>query len=151
MRIELIHPMIIHFPIVLLISLVFVDTIFVSRGDRLEAGSAVGNTSAVLALAAGVSAILAFMFGDQAYDVAVAAAKAPKDMLEIHQELGTFTAFAIAAWAAIRSGLWWKKVALGKGLAFSIVGVEFALTAAILATAWFGGELVYSYGVAVAS
>lgn len=149
MRLELIHPMVVHFPIVLGLGLFAVDGIAALRKWPLSGRGAVANTSAIVAVAAGIFAVIAFVFGDQAYDIALAAANAPKDALEIHQEIGSITAFALAGWAAARAFLWWRNVKLGAAAGYGIAGIEALLVAAVLVAAWYGGELVYHYGVAV--
>lgn len=151
LRPELIHPMIVHFPIVLVICLFVLDAYSALRGRPAAANDAIGNASAILALAAGFFAVIAYIFGDQAYDAAVSAARAPADVLEMHQDLGSATAFAIAAWAVIRSVLWWRAVRFGRVLRFMSAGIEGFLVAAVIVTAWFGGQLVYDYGVAVSA
>lgn len=151
-RPELIHPMIVHFPIVLVICLFALDAYAAARvrtAGADGADGAVGNAAVILAAAAGVFALVAYMFGDQAYDIAVAAGRAPASVLEMHQDLGSTTAFAIAAWAVVRIFLWWRQVRFGSSLRLALAGVDGLLVAAVLVTAFYGGRLVYDYGVAV--
>lgn len=149
LRLETIHPMIVHFPIVLVFCLLALDAYAAWRGKLSSNDSPIANASVILAVAAGVFAIIAFMFGDQAYDIAISAGRAPRDILEMHQGLGTFTAWAIAAWAVIRIILWWRRFPIGSSLRLAVVGVEALLVILVIATAWYGGQLVYDYGVAV--
>lgn len=149
LRPEIIHPMIVHFPIVLVICLFALDAYAALRGQPAAANDTIGNASAILAIAAGVFAIIAYIFGDQAYDIAVSAGRAPADVLEMHQDLGSATAFAIAAWAVIRAVLWWRALRFGNTLRLTAAGIEGLLVVAVIVTAWYGGQLVYDYGVAV--
>lgn len=151
LRPELIHPMIVHFPIVLVICLFVLDTYAASRGQPVAANGPIGNASVTLAIAAGIFAVIAFVFGDQAYDIAVAAGRAPAGILEMHQDLGTATAFAIGGWAVIRTFLWWRAIPIGRRLRLATASIEGLLVAAVVVTAWYGGQLVYDYGVAVSA
>ena len=149
LRLELFHPMIVHFPIVLVICLFVLDAYTALRGRSISADNPAGVASVVLAIAAGIFAIAAYLFGDEAYEIAVAAGRAPAGILEMHQDLGTFTAFAIAGWAVIRTFLWWRTISIGHGLHLAVAAIEGLLVVAVIVTAWYGGQLVYDYGVAV--
>jgi uncharacterized membrane protein len=151
LRLELVHPMIVHFPIVLVVSFFVLDAYSTLRGRSIAANSPVGIASIVLVIAAGLSAVAAYAFGDEAYEIAEAVGRVPANILETHQDLGTFTALAIAGWAVIRTFLWWRAISFGRGLHFAIVAIEGLLVAAVVATAWYGGQLVYDYGVAVSA
>jgi uncharacterized membrane protein len=151
MRLELIHPMIVHFPIVLVLCLFALDAVATIRCQPILGRGGTADASTALAVAAGLTAIAAFEFGDRALDIARSVPNAPMGLLEMHEECGTFTAFAIAAWSLVRAFLWWRRTAPSGGLRTGAIVVEAALAAAILATAWYGGELVYNNGVAVAS
>jgi len=71
-------------------------------------------------------------------------------ILETHQNLGTFTAFALAAWGALRAYAWWRKIDLSANRAYLVLAVEVAFVFLILTVAYFGGQLVYDFGVNVA-
>ena len=151
MRLELFHPMIIHFPIVLVLCLFAVDSVAAMRGRPILGRGGMADASAALAVAAGLSALAAYALGDQAFDIARTSAQAPMSLLEMHEEFGTFTAFAIAAWGLIRAAAWWRRTAPNSGLRSGAIVVDAMLVAAVLATAWYGGALVYDHGVAVAA
>lgn len=149
MRLELIHPMIIHFPIVLAMGLFALDACASMRDASLARGTAMGVASLTLAVSAGLFAILAYVFGDQAYDIALATGKAPDALLEMHQELGTATAVALVVWATVRAYAWMRGAPLDGGRRLALTAIEGGLVLAVLATAWYGGQLVYDHGVAV--
>lgn len=149
MRLELIHPMVVHFPIVFVISLFVLDGYASLTGRSIAAGSAFGRASLALACAAGVFAIIAYVFGDQASDIAMASGRAPKDLLAAHEAFGTFASLAIAGWVVVRAGLWWWSVPLGGGARFIVPAVDGLLVLAVVVTAWYGGQLVYDHGVGV--
>ena len=144
-----VHPMLVHFPIVLFLLAVAIDFLVLLKGEDLAAKSCLSTTGLVALSLAALAAVAAAIFGDIALDKAVELGfkKAP---LEQHEELGLIT-----LWILIGLTLWqvfarWRGIRLdaGKGWAFfaiSLLGVGTLLTAA-----YFGGELVYTIGVNVA-
>lgn len=143
-----IHPMLIHFPIVLYLMAVGLQLLVLLRHDDLSANACLANTALGALLLAALAAVVAAIFGDIALDhaVEIGFAKAP---LENHGDFGTTTmtfmlllgAFHIAArrfhWqlAGGRGWLLWLVALLGMVL--------------LLVTAYFGGNLVYEMGVNV--
>jgi uncharacterized membrane protein len=144
-----IHPVAVHFPIVLFLSLAAFDTIMVARGATLSGRSGIANLSAGLALLSGVAAIVAYLFGDLAYDIAISSGIA-ESKLETHEALGTWTAMLLVVWAALRSYFWWRGSTLANKGKRVIVGIELAGALLVVTTAYFGGQLVYELGVNVA-
>jgi len=144
-----IHPSVVHFPIVFFLTLAAFDALAAVRGTSLAGRSGAANMSAGLALLAGLSAIVAFGFGDIAYDIARDAGF-PEARLETHEALGTWMAILLLAWAVARSYLWWRGSALVDRYKMAVVGLEIAGAVLIIATAYFGGQLVYNLGVNVA-
>lgn len=144
-----IHPMLVHFPIVLFLLAVAIDFLVLLKGGDLADKSCLPTAGLIALFLAALAAIAAATFGDIALDKAVELGfeKAP---LEQHEELGLTT-----LWILIGLSLWqifsrWRGMRLdaGKGWAFfvvSLLGVGTLLTAA-----YFGGELVYTIGVNVA-
>lgn len=148
LRLEEIHPAIVHFPIVLVLCLFTIDFVAATKGQSLARGSRYGDISTVFAVAAALFAALAYFFGDQAYDIAVAA-NAPAGPLEVHEELGTITAAAIGLWGLVRLAMWWRNARFATWAPWGVVAVEIVLCLLLFTTAYFGGRLVYDYGVAV--
>ena len=108
------------------------------------------NLSAGIALSAGVSAAIAFAFGDLALDVALSKGT-PLSVLETHEEFGHITAGVLFAWAIVRSIIWWRNIILSRNMGWTVVAIELAFAGLIILTAYFGGQLVYEYGVGVSS
>ena len=68
----------------------------------------------------------------------------------MHEGLGEFTAIAFAVWAAVRVVLWARDVRISKPLVLVVPLIEIAGAGLVIATAYFGGQLVYDLGVNVA-
>lgn len=146
--IEHIHPMIVHFPIVFGLSLAAFDLIARLRGNPIGGRGTMANISVSLALLAGISAMIAATFGDMSLGVALAKG-GPVAALDFHDMLGSTTSTVLAVWAALRAAGWWFRVPLDGLRGAAVVAVELAFCALILATAFYGGQLVYEYGVAI--
>lgn len=146
--IEQFHPLAVHFPIVFTLLLAVFDGGAKLRGISIGGRTTMANASAGIALCAGVSAVVAFALGDLALDVALAKGT-PLSVLETHEELGTITASVLFSWAVVRSIMWWRVTALSRNLSWTIVAIEFALVGLIVVTAYFGGQLVYEFGIGV--
>ena len=97
MRTELIHPMVVHFPIVLIFCMLAIDALAASMRIPVSGRGTVAIVSTSVAVAAGVFALLAFAFGDLAYDIAAEMANAPRQALELHEEVD------VACWAEVGS------------------------------------------------
>lgn len=144
-----IHPMIVHFPIVLIFCLAAFDVIATFTGHSVSGRTVAGNISTVLAVLAGASAVVAAMFGDMALEFAEATGF-HSEIAEIHEGLGQTTATAFGIWALIRLFLWWKDKRFAGGVGFVMPVVAVAGVCLVIATAYFGGQLVYDLGVNVA-
>lgn len=146
--IQHIHPMVVHFPIVILLMLAALDTVATLRGHTLTGRSGLGNASAGLAVLAGGAAILAFVFGDMALEVAEATGWR-NEIAEIHETLGMITATVVGLWALVRGFMWFRPPVLGAWANWLISLVELGSAALVMATAYYGGQLVYELGVNV--
>jgi uncharacterized membrane protein len=144
-----IHPMLVHFPIVFVLSLAILDTVATLRGVPVTGRGGIGNVSTGLALLSGLFAIGAYIFGDMALEFAEAGGF-HNDVAEIHETLGEATAAAFALWAIVRIVGWWRNARLRGGSAVLLSLVELAGAGVVMATAYFGGQLVYDLGVNVA-
>ena len=149
MAFEHIHPMIVHFPIVLLLLTAALDGVNGWRGADI-AGTAVLARSGRLALYAGAAAAaVAVAFGYLAQSIAIDHGFADA-LIETHEGLGvttaaTFAILALGRAAAVRAGV---TLAGGRGLLVAAATVGGVLL--LLTTAYHGGELVYGHGVNVA-
>ncbi|AKH68817.1 putative membrane protein [Spongiibacter sp. IMCC21906] len=146
--IEQIHPLVVHFPIVFALLLAMFDLVVVFRGLSLDGRGAIANISAGLGLGAGLAAAVAFVFGDLALDVALANGTSLA-ILERHEELGSITAGVLVAWGLLRAVIWWRGTVLSRRLCWGAVVFELAIAGLIVTTAYFGGQLVYEFGVGV--
>lgn len=154
MPLEHIHPIIVHFPIVFVVTLFALDLFAALRGRAATGkGDAFTTTSTVNAVGAGAFALLAMAVGDVAAEIAEGKGLSATvaQFLETHEALGSATAILIAVWAFIRGWFWYKDRRVSGAGAWALVGVDAAILALVVATAWFGGNLVYEYGVNVAA
>ncbi len=146
---EQFHPIVIHFPIVFFLSLAVLDTYSMVRNIPIGGRGGVANLSAGLAVLAGLAAWVAYSFGDAALTIAVDRG-APAARLATHQFLGTTTAAVLVLWGLARAILWWRRVPITKGRAWVVVLGEIAIALLIITTAYYGGQLVYEFGINVA-
>ncbi len=152
MPIEHLHPIAVHFPIVLIIALFAVDFVASLRGAEITGRTGpVATATMLIAVAAGIFAILAVILGDLAAEIAIGrgVAQTVADALETHEGFGTVTGWLIALWGAVRLFLWWKDKTIGAR--WIVWLVDLVLIALIITTAWFGGNLVFEYGVNVST
>jgi uncharacterized membrane protein len=149
LSVQHIHPILVHFPIVFFISLAAIDLVATLRGQITTGRGALGNLSLGLALAAGAFAIGAYFFGDMALEFAEDGGF-HSDIAEIHEGLGETTAALFAIWALIRLGIWWRDLRLTGVGALAVSLIEVAGAVLVIATAYYGGQLVYDLGVNVA-
>ena len=148
--IEHIHPMLVHFPIVLFTLALCIDTglVFMLRGD-LSARRCLPLTG-LAALGIGLLfAVLAAVFGDMALDIAVDKGFG-RDPLEEHEGLAgaTITLFGLLALVQIIAA--WRSIPLDGNRGKAFVGVMAIGFLLLVSTAYHGGELVYGLGVNVA-
>jgi len=145
---EQVHPFAVHFPIAFTLSLFVLDLYARLKNIPLDGRGGVANLSAGLALLAGIGATVAASLGAAALAIATAGGVS-ESLTETHASLGAATASAIALWGLIRAFVWYRKMVLGNSLQWGIVIVELAIAAMIVITAYFGGQLVYEFGVNV--
>ncbi len=148
--IQYVHPMIVHFPIVFALTLALVDTVAIFQSRNVTGRSYLGNTSTLFAIIAGLSGLVAIIFGDIALETAEAGGFS-SDIAEIHEHLGSAVAFILMGWAIVRAILWFRDTQLPKWSVNLIPVIELGIAVGIIATAFFGGELVFELGVNVVS
>lgn len=147
--IQHIHPMLVHFPIVFIFVLAAFDLFATLRGHKVTGRTIAGNISTAVAVSAAVFAVLAMVFGDMALGVAEAGGFS-SDIAEIHEGLGSTVAIALVVWALIRLVLWWRDTRLSGVTAAAMPVVAIAGAGLVVATAYYGGQLVFDLGVNVA-
>lgn len=146
--IQHIHPILVHFPIVLIYTLAAIDLVALAGGRAVTRKSGAGTISTFLALAAGAFAIGTWFFGGLALDHAEAAGF-NSDIAEIHESLGSITAFAFLIWGLVRLALWVRNRDM-RVVTIAIPLIEVGGAILVTATAYYGGLLVYELGVNVA-
>jgi len=144
-----IHPILVHFPIVFFLTLAVLDAVSAARGATVTGRGALGSVSSGLALLSGGFAVIAYLFGGMALDVAESTGF-HSDIAETHEGLGGITAAAFGAWALIRIFMWWRDYRLGRSGSALLSLVEIAGAGLVVATAYYGGRMVYELGVNVA-
>ncbi|MCA8934142.1 MAG: hypothetical protein KDA49_16820 [Rhodospirillaceae bacterium] len=152
MPLEHIHPMIVHFPIVLaLVALAFDLWSITRRGGSADTPPVVQlRTGTVLFVLGAVAAVVTYLFGDMAYDIALDRG-VPEATLEPHEGWGTITMITFLVVALLRVVVWWRGLdRKPMGTALAVVPTA-AVAVMVVVTAYFGGHLVYDVGVNVAS
>jgi uncharacterized membrane protein len=145
-----IHPMLVHFPIVLWLSAEAIAVVVLIRGGDLSARQQWPITARYSLLAGTAFAALAAFFGDIALDHAVAAGF-PAGPLEIHETVAIITLTIFALHSGLRFLAVWRHYPLAglRGWLAELPGLIGIV--GLLATAYLGGELVYKLGVNVAA
>jgi uncharacterized membrane protein len=146
-EIQHIHPMLVHFPIVLMYVLVIIDLAALTNRNAVTTRSGVGTISTFAAVAAGLFAVSTWFFGGMALDHAEAAGFS-SEIAEIHEGLGEISALTFLGWGLLRLALWVRNRELGT-LALAIPALEIAGAALVTVTGYYGGQLVYDLGVNV--
>jgi len=143
-----IHPMLVHFPIVLIILLAAIELVAVFLGRDVSGRTPVGNLATGMVVIAALAAVAAFYFGDYALSFAEAGGF-ESGVAEVHESLGKLVAVAASIWAIVRSVLWLRDVRIVRPLAFVFPLVSVVGAGLIVWTAYYGGLLVFDLGVNV--
>jgi uncharacterized membrane protein len=144
-----IHPMLVHFPIVLFLLGAALELLVLIRSGDLAARRCLPQSALALIVLAALAAAVTAFFGDIAFDHAVGLGF-PKAPLERHADFGYTTMWFIIVYAALYLLAWWRRVPLAGGRGWLWFLVSLAGVALVLVTAYFGGDLVYRIGVNVA-
>lgn len=147
MQLSHIHPMIVHFPIVLIMTAFLFDAVRL-KGSAPGASGRTLDTGTILAALAGLAAVVAFVFGDLAYDIAVDKGFS-EAQLEGHEGWGTTTTIVLAIIAVVRLAMWMRGVNKGSMGRLFAAATTAAGSVMVIVTAYFGGQLVYELGVNV--
>jgi len=142
MDLTLLHPMIVHFPIALLITGFLSD--IVGLATKREFFSQAGFLMLVLGA---LGLVAAYISGEQAGD-GITEAGALKQALETHEGSATLTLWAVIIAAAFRISLVFFKKYKG-ALKMVSLTLVFLSVLALARTGYYGGELVYKHAAGV--
>lgn len=143
-----IHPMIVHFPIVLLMIAVIADLFIMARGGDLAVRECLPLVSTATLVLGAAAAATAVAFGELAADIATSAGF-KSGPIEFHETLGLTTMWIFAVLAGVRLLTVWKGVPLSGRIGWTSALAGVAGLGVLIATAYFGGNLVYDLGVNV--
>jgi uncharacterized membrane protein len=146
--IALVHPMLVHFPIVLLITACSLDIIMLLIKKDLANRQCLPLVALSALLLGTLSAGIAAIFGDIALDKAISLGF-PRGPLEIHETLALITIAVFSFNCLLRLLALWRRIPLRGRIGWisalpGMVGVVL-----LIFTAYYGGELVYHFGVNV--
>ena len=151
-----IHPMLLHFPIALILLPASFDLVATQRGQSETGRTTIGTLSILPVVAIAVFAAATFHFGDLALTIAEECGFSSA-IAETHESLGEMVMISTVIYALLRVALWWRDVRV-KGaltavfpLAAIAASVLVTATATATATAYYGGQLVYDLGVNLAA
>jgi uncharacterized membrane protein len=145
-----IHPMIVHFPIVLFLALVLLDVLVLGSGGSLTARQTLPRLALGTLLAGLAATAIAVVFGGIAGDIATGNGF-PVEPIDAHEEMAMLTFYVFAAAAALRLFCYWRRIDLGGARGWAAAAIGLAGVVLIVVTAQRGGHLVYDLGVNVAS
>jgi len=147
-KITHIHPMLIHFPIVLFFVALLLFLYMQATGKDMNSGKCLAMTAVSALMLATMFAIVAAFFGDIALDAAVEKGFATEP-LEEHETLAGITIGVFGVLSLVQVFAVWKKISMGGLRGWIFVLFMLAGFGSLVATAYHGGELVYKYGVNV--
>ena len=134
------HPIVVHFPIALLCASVAFDALSL----RWPTGG-LRETSLYTLLAGVMAAGVAVVTGGMEEDLAKRAG-APESVLELHESLGqvTLVIFVVLLGLRLAMQLGWLKEIRALSLGLGAIGIVILSLAG-----YWGGDLVYTYGIGV--
>jgi uncharacterized membrane protein len=147
--VELIHPMIVHFPLALFPAAIALDLWILARGGDLAARQPLPQIALATYVMATLLALAAVLFGSIAFDAALARGF-PEAALEAHEEVASWAFYIFAGITAIRLFVYFRGVSMTRLRGGAVALASVAAYAVMLLAAYRGGELVYSLGVNVA-
>jgi len=143
-----IHPMLVHFPIVLLLIAVTINFMVLLKKGDLTSKDCLPTSGLIALFLAAIAAIAAATFGDIALEKAVELGFS-QTPLEQHETLGLTT-----LWILIGLTVWqiyarWRGISLKAARGWIFFAIALVGSIVLLTAAYFGGELVYTLGVNV--
>ncbi|MFE8070452.1 DUF2231 domain-containing protein [Marinobacteraceae bacterium S3BR75-40.1] len=143
-----IHPMLVHFPLVLWLCGVLLMLGTVIRGEALVANHWFPRTAFWSVLLGTLAAAVAAVFGDMALDIASEKGFAISH-LEAHEEAAFSALWLFVAVSACLVFVRWRNIELKPALNWVLVLVGLAGLGVMFYAAYLGGHLVYDMGVNV--
>jgi uncharacterized membrane protein len=144
-----IHPALVHFPIVLIIFGVVGDLVLLLRSQSLTGPGCLSRMAAGAVLCGAAFSVPTAFIGDMAFDQAVSLGF-PQGPLLQHHHLGIATTVILVTLATVRAFAWLKGYKLTGRAGWIYWGFSLLALGVLVATAFFGGHLVYDLGVNVA-
>jgi uncharacterized membrane protein len=148
--IALIHPMLVHFPIVLLITACAMDIILLSMKKDLTSRQCLSMVALAALLLGTLAAGLAAIFGDIALDRAISLGF-PPGPLETHETFALITIAVFSVHCLLRLLALWRRIPLRGSIGWMSALPGMVGVVLLVFTAYYGGELVYHFGVNVAA
>ena len=147
--VELIHPMIVHFPLALFPAAIALDLWILGRGGDLAARQPLPQIALATYVVATVLALAAVLFGGIAFDAGLARGF-PEAALEAHEEVASWAFYIFAGITAIRLFVYFRGISMTRMRGGAIALASVAAYGLMLLAAYRGGVLVYTLGVNVA-
>lgn len=136
-----VHPMLVHFPIAIIILAVFLDFVYlIWKKDWLR------NSVMALFPFAVLAGLVTYLSGKQAID-SVSVPMNAELTASYHADWALYTLLYFSCYTAIRAFLFWKKIDGKRFIAILLFLAGLAGCALLAKTADLGGKLVYKYGV----
>ena len=139
-----VHPLLIHFPIVLLVLGVLVDVVALATAQR----KAIRDLATVLIVLGALSLVPTYLAGRQAADLVTSPFARTDALLSEHADAAWLTLWAFLGIATLRVAVAWRG-RLGGKLHGALVVMGAAGLFLLVETADHGGQLVYDLGVGV--
>ena len=146
--IAVVHPMLAHFPIVLLITAVAMDIIVLLTRKDLASRQCLPMIALSALLLGTLSAGFAAIFGDIALDRAISLGF-PRAPIETHETFALITIAVFSAHCLLRLLALWRRYPLRGLIGWISVFPGIVGMALLIFTAYYGGELVYHFGINV--
>ncbi|HXZ96456.1 MAG TPA: DUF2231 domain-containing protein [Burkholderiales bacterium] len=144
-----VHPILVHFPIVLFTVAVALDVFNLSVGRDLSERQCLPQVALGALFLGSLFAVAAAIVGDMALDKAIELGF-PRAPLEEHEEFGLATMWIFAGITIVRVLAWWRQFSLKGWRGWVLAAVGIVGVAVLITAAYHGGELVYKIGVNVA-
>lgn len=138
-----VHPLIIHFPIVLWVVAVFWDAIL-----QFKSAPWISNMVVTLYVLGAIASVAAYFSGKQAMDM-VSVPMQGELTAGNHSDWGHFTLYFFLAYAVVRFFIFWKQWDQKKMVAIALFILGVVGLGMVAKTADLGAKLVYKYGVGI--